>query len=78
MTRHPVTSGAIVAIGHEGDTLEVEFQGGQVYRYRGVSEADKDALISAESIGRHFREHVLGKYEHTRVEAEADNDGARG
>lgn len=68
MTRHPVKSGAIAAIGHDGDVLEVEFHSGKVYRHAQFSVEDLDALLGAESLGRHYNTMVRGKYEHTLVE----------
>lgn len=75
MTRQAVVSSSLKSIGHDGDVLEVEFHSGKVYRYSGVAREHFDALIGAESIGKHFGEHVRGKYEHQLVETE--DDGAR-
>lgn len=75
MNRQAVTSSAIRSIGHEGDVLEVEMNSGKVYRYRGVAREHFDALLGAESIGKHFGENVRGKFGHTLVESE--DDGAR-
>lgn len=52
MTRTPVKSAAVVSVGHEGDTLEVEFAGGKVYRYRGVPAETFQEMLAAESVGR--------------------------
>jgi hypothetical protein len=67
MTRDAVSSSSIKSIGHDGDTLEVEFHSGKVYRYAGVSATDAAALIGAKSIGKHFGAHVRGKFDHTLV-----------
>lgn len=67
MQRHAVKSGAIVAIGHDGTDLEVEFVSGRVYRYAGVSPKDLEALLGATSIGKHFGEHIRGKFDHALV-----------
>jgi len=44
--------------------MEVEFNNGKVYTYRGVSEEDHADFISADSVGKHFNHHIQGKYEH--------------
>lgn len=56
MTRTPVTSGAIVSIGHDPLTniLECEFKGGRIYQYSGVTSAHHADLMKAESVGKHF------------------------
>jgi hypothetical protein len=56
-----------------GDALEVEFHSGKVYRYAGVSASDAAALMGAPSIGKHFGQHVRGKFDHTLV---AENEEA--
>jgi frataxin-like iron-binding protein CyaY len=63
MERKSVTSSNIVSVGHdaEGQILEVEFKNG-VYRYFEVSPEAHQAFVSAESLGRHFQEHIRGKY----------------
>lgn len=75
MTRAPVASSSIKSVGHDGETLEVEFHSGKVYRYAGVSRAAHDALLGAPSIGKHFGQHVRGKFDHTLV-AETDEASA--
>jgi len=55
-TMQPVKSAAISQIGHNGDTLRVKFNSGQTYDYQATTE-QFSALVSAESIGKHFREH---------------------
>jgi hypothetical protein len=61
MTREPVTSSHIRAIGHDPESriLSVEFAtnrlgGRPVWEYHGVDAATFDALKSAPSIGRAF------------------------
>jgi len=55
-TMQPVKSAAISQIGHNGDTLRVKFNSGQTYDYPATVETFLE-LESAESIGKHFREH---------------------
>lgn len=78
MTREPVESSSLKSIGHDGDTLEVEFHSGKVYQHAGFSTDDHAALMGAESIGRHYNAHVKGKFAHTLIDEQEENDGARG
>jgi hypothetical protein len=60
MSREPVKSGNIRSVGHDPatNTLEVEFHGGKVYRYRGVTAHQHRELMRADSLGRHFHENL--------------------
>jgi hypothetical protein len=63
MIRSKVQSSLITAIGHDPDNqlLQVEFpprkgeEVGSVYEYSNVTRSDAEALLDAESIGRHFQ-----------------------
>lgn len=70
MTRQPVTSTNIRSIGHDGGTLEIEFSSGAIYQYGGVSAEEHQALLGADSIGRHFGQHIRPKFNGVRVETE--------
>lgn len=65
-----VKSSNIEALGYdeENQVLRVRFQGGRMYDYLAVSPEEKDALLKAESIGRHFGEHIKPKKTFFRVE----------
>ncbi len=65
-----VKSSNIAAIGYDEEhhVLRVQFNGGRMYDYLAVSAEEKDALLKAESIGRHFGEHIKPKKEFFRVE----------
>lgn len=56
MTREPVHSSNIKAIGYDPDTreLHVEFKGGGVFCYDGVSAAQHAALMAAPSHGAYL------------------------
>lgn len=73
MKREPVTSSNIVAIGYDAATqeLEVEFRSGGIYRYSGVSQEQHEALIKAESIGKHFQAEIRNKFPSSKVIEEA-------
>ena len=60
MDRKSVTSSNISSIGYspETQTLEIEFKGGGVYTYHDVDQAKADALMNAESVGKHFHAHI--------------------
>lgn len=42
--------------------LAVQFKGGHIYHYAGVSVEDAAALYGAESRGRHYAQHIKGKF----------------
>lgn len=74
----PVTSSNIASIGysHLTKTLEVQFKGsGAVYSYTGVPQEAFDALMSAESIGKHFGAQIRGKFEAKKLEPEKREGG---
>lgn len=58
----PVTSNQVKAIGYdpETQTLAVTFTRGTgaVYHYPGVTPEQHDAFMQAESIGKHFGQHI--------------------
>ena len=63
MNHTPVTSSNIKSVAHDGtDVLEVTVRSGQTHRYHGVSPERHQALLKAESVGRHFHEYIRGKY----------------
>ena len=64
----PVASSAIKAVGYhpQTGTLRLEFYSGGIYDYAGVTPEKHAALTAAESIGRHFLDHIRGKHDHTR------------
>lgn len=60
MNRIRVSSSSLASVAYDAtsSTLEVEFQNGSVYRYFDVPETTYSELMRAESVGRHFAEHV--------------------
>ena len=52
MNMIPVKSSAVKAIGHAGDTLEIEYASGGRYRLEGVTAGQFESLLASESIGR--------------------------
>jgi hypothetical protein len=73
MQRTAVVSSNIESVGHDPESriLEVAFKNGGVYQYFEVAPEAHKAFVSAESLGRHFREHIRGKYRFAKVEPEA-------
>ena len=51
MNLTPVNSSAIKALGHEGETLFVEYSSG-IYRMEGITAEQYEELLSAKSIGQ--------------------------
>ncbi len=60
--RSPVSSSAFRSVGYDEDReiLEVEFTNGAVFRYFDVPYEVHRGLMAAESLGRHFHQHVAG------------------
>ena len=60
----PVESSQIHAVGHdpETNTLAIQFKSktgpGSVYHYQNISADKYTALVSADSIGKHFGAHI--------------------
>lgn len=59
-----VKSSTISHIGHDPATnqLSVKFLNGSTYVYEGVTAEDHKALMEAESIGKHFGQHIRPKF----------------
>lgn len=66
MKHAPVKSSQIESVAHDPDAkvLEIKFKSGAHYEYQGVSSADHQALMDAESVGKHFGAHIRGKFPH--------------
>lgn len=73
MHREPVTSSNIESIGYDDatQTLEVRFHNGRTYRYSSVPPEEYQALVSAESVGRHFSQRIKGQYEGQRADEDS-------
>lgn len=69
MQRSAVESSNIKSRGYDmlTQTLEVEFKGGQVYRYEGVPVEVWNAWMVAGSAGSHFAQHIRPNYDGARV-----------
>lgn len=59
-----VQSSMISKIGHdpETSTLEIHMKTGDRYRYSGVDADSHAALMSADSIGKHYNQNIKGQY----------------
>ena len=70
MQRVEVASTSLASIGYDAQsrTLEVEFQSGAVYHYRGVPYAVAKSLATAQSVGGYFARFVRNAYAYARVE----------
>lgn len=65
-----VSSSALRSVGYEEEqrVLEIEFPGGEVYRYFDVPPDVHRGLMTARSAGRYFHQRIRGVYEYKRVE----------
>jgi hypothetical protein len=64
MERTFVSSSNIQSIGYDSDSmaLEVEFNGGALYQYQGVPQAEYEALMSAGSKGAYFNANIKNRF----------------
>lgn len=69
MTRVPVESSMLTAIGYDEATKELEavFRTGAVWRYRGVPKKVYRELLASDSKGGYMRDLVIGTYADYRV-----------
>lgn len=70
---HKVESSNISEIGHEGTTLTVKFSNGGTYEYDGVPAEMLGKILTAESPGKFFHQHIKGQFPHTKKGK--DDDG---
>lgn len=70
MQRLPVESSDIVSIGYDAgeQLLEIEFNGGRVYRYFDVPQRTYDHFLKANSYGGYFNAHINGYYRYRRID----------
>lgn len=61
-----VKSSNIHAIGWADGTLTVHFKNGTAYSYAGVPAEEHKKLMEAESVGKHFGQHIRGKFAFTK------------
>ena len=62
MKRTKVKSSSIKSVGHSGNSLEVEFNSGDVYVYKGVPKSVASELMKASSVGAFFAKAVRNNY----------------
>ena len=69
MQRTRVESSMLASVGYNPTTavLELEFRNGRIYRYAEVGEATWRGLMSAESKGRYFLDHIDDQYPYARA-----------
>lgn len=70
MDRLLVNSSNLVSVGYDKKdcTLEVEFQSGNVYKYFFVPEYVYQSLMTADSKGEFFHDHILKVYDYEEAE----------
>lgn len=68
---HPTMTGVnssnIESLGHDGSDTWIRFKSGGLYRYSGVPENVHQDFVAADSKGSFFRQHLAGKYKHSKV-----------
>ena len=73
MNMIPVKSSAASAVGHEGETLTVQYSSGGVYKLEGVTVEQFNELLAAESFGRALNTLKASCAACVRVDDEDDN-----
>lgn len=65
----PVQSSMISGVAYDplGQRLHVRFPNGSHYAYDDVTADQHAALVGAESVGKHFGQHIRGKFKHRMV-----------
>ncbi len=73
MILETVESDVIHAIGYDAEIhlLEIIFNDGRIYQYRGVPPQVFDGLKGAESKGRYFQENIRGEFQYWQYDAQA-------
>jgi KTSC domain len=69
MNRITVASRTVASAGYDdpSSTMELEFSEGRVYRYFVVPRSVFDGLLTADSKGRFFQEHIRDVYPFERI-----------
>lgn len=65
----PVSSSNIDQVGYDAstETMQVVFQNGSVYEYRGVPQGEYDALMSAPSLGSYLNRNIRNNYAYEKL-----------
>ena len=76
----PVTSSNIKSVGYDAELsiLYVQFHGGKLYAYKGVSKEVYDEFLNAESIGKYFMSQIKGAYDCVKIDSIAIAAGKDG
>lgn len=66
MDRLLVNSSNLVSVGYDAaaQTLEVEFQSGNIYKYFDVPESTYQSLMTADSKGEFFHDNILKEFDY--------------
>ena len=69
MDLRPVSSSNIDQVGYDPstETMQVVFQNGSVYEYRGVPQGEYDAFISAPSLGSYLNRNIRNNYAYEKI-----------
>lgn len=64
-----VSSHTISHVGYDAttETLTLRFRRGGLYRYAGVPAKEHEALLAAESMGKHFQARIRSQYQGAKV-----------
>jgi len=75
-----VQSSNLAAVGYDDDseTLYVRFKGNRLYAFYGVSRADYEGLLAAESKGRYFAREIRGLHAYKYIGMPKDEEEEKG
>jgi hypothetical protein len=71
MRREPVDSSTLASVGYDETQflLELEFRSGELYQYLGPLNNIHRELMTAESKGRFFNQHIRDRFPYVRLRA---------
>jgi hypothetical protein len=69
MDRTSVSSSNVASLGYDSgnQTLEVEFNNGDIYQYHDVPEHTYNDLLNASSVGVYLNQNVKGNYSYEKI-----------
>ncbi len=73
MLLHTVESDVIHAVGYDAEIklLEIIFNDGRIYQYRGVPAEVYEGLLHADSKGHYFQENIRDEFQYWQFDAQA-------
>ena len=69
MERQSIYSSALASAGYDSslEIMEVEFNTGEIYQYKGIPQSEYEAFLNADSHGIYFSENIKDAYEFVKL-----------